>query len=97
MLTGKDLTLCSIRRNVIQRDNIASTAHSGDIFVGSDTAANTGIIADNHIGHLDPLQEMTKVGRHAVILGSSNNCSLGNLITLLGCWQTRMTMNVPCG
>lgn len=55
--TGKVMTACSIQRNSIHRDNIASTAETGDIFVGNDGTTNSGTIANNFVGHLDPLAE----------------------------------------
>lgn len=59
IVTGKIITNCSIQRNTVYRANIASTAESGDIFIGNDGTTNTGIIAYNLIGHLDPLAEST--------------------------------------
>ncbi len=46
--TGKDLTNCLITNNYL-----ISGATSGALFVNSDTAANSGIVADNRIGHHD--------------------------------------------
>ena len=51
--TGKDLTSCRILRNYIYRLNTA-----GDLLVDSDTAANSGIIAHNRIGHADTASEI---------------------------------------
>lgn len=46
--TGKDLTNCEIVRN---RHVCGMT--TGDIFIDNDTTANSGIVADNRIGHHD--------------------------------------------
>ena len=55
--SSKALTAISVQRNTVYRGSIASTAESGDIFIGTSSAANTGVIANNMIGHLDPLAE----------------------------------------
>lgn len=46
--TGKDLTNCRIESN-----RLVSGATSGDIFINNDTAANSGIVAFNLVGHHD--------------------------------------------
>lgn len=46
--TGKDLTNCQIEGN-----RLLSGATSGDIFIDNDTAANSGVVAFNLVGHHD--------------------------------------------
>jgi hypothetical protein len=46
--TGKDFTNCIIRNNTLIRLNT-----SGALAMESDTSANSGVIADNYIGHDD--------------------------------------------
>lgn len=49
-LTGKDIRMCSVRRNAL-----SSKATAGNLAFSNDTASpnNSGIIADNYIGHAD--------------------------------------------
>lgn len=48
--TGKDIRMCSVRRNVL-----SSKATAGNLGWSNDTASpnNSGIIADNYVGHAD--------------------------------------------
>ena len=46
--TGKDFTNCLIRRNAFNRGNTANV-----MCMESDTTANSGMIYDNYVGHLD--------------------------------------------
>lgn len=49
-LTGKDIRMCSVRRNVL-----SNKSTSGNLAYSNDTASpnNSGIIADNYVGHAD--------------------------------------------
>lgn len=54
--TGKDIRMCSVRRNIL-----SSKATAGNLGYSNDTASpnNSGIIADNYIGHADVTGQMT--------------------------------------
>lgn len=55
-LTGKDIRMCSVRRNVL-----STKATAGALAYSNDTASpnNSGIIADNYIGHADVTGQMS--------------------------------------
>lgn len=54
--TGKDIRMCSVRRNVL-----SCKATAGNLAYSNDTASpnNSGVIADNYIGHADVTGQMT--------------------------------------
>jgi len=70
-LTGKDIRMCSVRRNVL-----SSKATSGSLAYSNDTASpnNSGIIADNYIGHADV------TGAHS--LGVVGGCRMFNNLSV---------------
>lgn len=70
-LTGKDIRMCSVRRNCL-----SSKATSGNLGYSNDTASpnNSGIIADNYIGHADV------TGGH--VLGVVGGCRMFNNLSV---------------
>ena len=70
-LTGKDIRMCSVRRNVL-----SSKATAGNLAYSNDTASpnNSGIIADNYIGHADV------TGTHT--LGVVGGCRMFNNLSV---------------
>lgn len=69
-LTGKDIRMCSVRRNVLSNKSTA-----GNLAYSNDTASpnNSGIIADNRIRHADVTGQMT--------LGVVGGCGMFNNLT----------------
>ena len=69
--TGKDIRMCSVRRNVL-----SSKATAGNLGFSNDTASpnNSGIIADNYIGHADV------TGAHT--LGVVGGCRMFNNLSV---------------
>ncbi len=69
--TGKDIRMCSVRRNVLSHK-----ANSGNLGYSNDTASpnNSGIIADNYIGHGDT--------SGAMVLGVVGGCRMFNNLTV---------------
>ena len=71
VLTNKDIRMCSVRRNVL-----SSKATAGNLGFSNDTASpnNSGIIADNYIGHADV------TGTHT--LGVVGGCRMFNNLSV---------------
>jgi len=70
-VTGKDIRMCSVRRNVL-----SSKATAGNLAYSNDTASpnNSGIIADNYVGHADTTTTIT--------MGVVGGCRMFNNLTV---------------
>lgn len=69
--TGKDIRMCSVQRN-----QLSSKATGGNLAWSNDTASpnNSGIIANNYIGHADVTSQ--------IVLGVVGGCRMFNNLTV---------------